>query len=313
MAFPAAIPFARAKWQLPCCCAVARPCSPPTLPPPRQGEPALATSASDPPLPRPPTNPPTGLKAVYDKYGPHGLEILAFPTNNFGNQEPGSNRDIKAFAQKHYNVTFPMFEKVRGKSPPGTDRLGGRGAPKATNPLRPADASGTRGGRPTCGSRCKAGARLLSRPTQPLQPGHRLAGPPLHLVAHKSPPAPPLPSLPPPPPDRRQRPQHPPRLLLPEARAARQRERRRWPRARPRPPLELHEGGGGLGGGASLGGSWGCAGAFRRRGDYMVPLRTSPMSLYSTLRSLTFQPPRQPHCGGADPKPPTRRGSRPAP
>jgi glutathione peroxidase-family protein len=56
-----------------------------------------------------------GLKSVYDKYHDHGLEILAFPSNQFGKQEPGANKDIKLFALKHYNATFPMFEKVGGR------------------------------------------------------------------------------------------------------------------------------------------------------------------------------------------------------
>ena len=49
---------------------------------------------------------------MYNKYHEHGLEILAFPTNQFGGQEPAANKDIKAFAHKHYGVNFPMFEKV---------------------------------------------------------------------------------------------------------------------------------------------------------------------------------------------------------
>lgn len=51
------------------------------------------------------------LQALYDKYHDKGLEILAFPCNQFGRQEPGSAKEIKEFVAK-YNVTFPIFAKV---------------------------------------------------------------------------------------------------------------------------------------------------------------------------------------------------------
>ena len=41
-----------------------------------------------------------------------GLEILAFPSNQFGAQEPGSNEQIKEFACSRYKATFPLFDKV---------------------------------------------------------------------------------------------------------------------------------------------------------------------------------------------------------
>mmetsp|Transcript_47845 Transcript_47845/g.91476 ORF Transcript_47845/g.91476 Transcript_47845/m.91476 type:complete len:114 (-) Transcript_47845:542-883(-) len=44
-------------------------------------------------------------------YNSQGFEVLAFPCNQFGGQEPGTNSEIKAFAGK-YGVTFPMFEKI---------------------------------------------------------------------------------------------------------------------------------------------------------------------------------------------------------
>ena len=53
---------------------------------------------------------------MYEEYGPQGLEILAFPCNQFGAQEPGCNADIKNFAQK-YGSTFPMFAKVEVNGP----------------------------------------------------------------------------------------------------------------------------------------------------------------------------------------------------
>lgn len=53
-----------------------------------------------------------GLQKVYDKYKEYGLEILGFPCNQFGNQESGSEQEIKAFCTSKYHVTFPMFSKV---------------------------------------------------------------------------------------------------------------------------------------------------------------------------------------------------------
>lgn len=52
-----------------------------------------------------------GLEELYQKHKDK-LVILGFPANNFGSQEPGSNADIKAFCQKNYGVSFPMFEKI---------------------------------------------------------------------------------------------------------------------------------------------------------------------------------------------------------
>jgi len=51
------------------------------------------------------------LEALYEKYK-NNLVIIGFPANNFGNQEPGSNTEIKEFCSKNYGVTFPMAEKV---------------------------------------------------------------------------------------------------------------------------------------------------------------------------------------------------------
>jgi len=53
------------------------------------------------------------LQAMHDEFAESkGLRILAFPCNQFGKQEPGTNEEIKAFAQSKYNVTFDMFSKV---------------------------------------------------------------------------------------------------------------------------------------------------------------------------------------------------------
>ncbi len=52
------------------------------------------------------------LQALYEKYGQRGLAILAFPCNQFMNQEPGSNEEIANFCSLNYGVTFPVFAKV---------------------------------------------------------------------------------------------------------------------------------------------------------------------------------------------------------
>ena len=53
-----------------------------------------------------------GLQALYDKYKDQGLEILGFPCNQFGNQDPGSNEEIVEFCSLNYDVEFPMFAKL---------------------------------------------------------------------------------------------------------------------------------------------------------------------------------------------------------
>jgi glutathione peroxidase len=57
------------------------------------------------------------LEAIYEKYKSQGFEVLAFPANEFGAQEPGSNEEIKTFCSTKYNVSFPLFSKivVKGK------------------------------------------------------------------------------------------------------------------------------------------------------------------------------------------------------
>ena len=55
------------------------------------------------------------LQAVYGKYKDRGFTVLAFPANNFGQQEPGSDEQIKEFCSMNYNVTFPLFSKVSVK------------------------------------------------------------------------------------------------------------------------------------------------------------------------------------------------------
>jgi glutathione peroxidase len=53
-----------------------------------------------------------GLQALHGQFQNRGFEVLAFPCNQFGKQEPGSAADIAGFCQRHYGVSFQMFEKV---------------------------------------------------------------------------------------------------------------------------------------------------------------------------------------------------------
>ena len=57
-----------------------------------------------------------GLEALYKKYKDQGLVILGFPSNQFAEQEPGDNKEVKNFCSMNYGVTFPIFSKteVRG-------------------------------------------------------------------------------------------------------------------------------------------------------------------------------------------------------
>ncbi|MGG2092409.1 glutathione peroxidase [Bacillus sp. S13(2024)] len=53
-----------------------------------------------------------GLQALYEKYKEQGFEILGFPCNQFGGQEPGTAEEITSFCELNYGVTFPMFAKI---------------------------------------------------------------------------------------------------------------------------------------------------------------------------------------------------------
>ncbi|RZC71980.1 hypothetical protein C5167_035149 [Papaver somniferum] len=59
----------------------------------------------------------TELSRIYEKYKTQGLEILAFPCNQFGFQEPGSNTEIKQFACTRFRAEFPIFDKVDVNGP----------------------------------------------------------------------------------------------------------------------------------------------------------------------------------------------------
>jgi glutathione peroxidase len=53
-----------------------------------------------------------GLQALQTRFAAQGLAVLGFPSNDFGQQEPGSNAEIGAFCEANYGVTFPLFGKV---------------------------------------------------------------------------------------------------------------------------------------------------------------------------------------------------------
>ena len=53
-----------------------------------------------------------GLQELYSKYSNKDFEILAFPCNQFGAQEPGTNEEVKSFCNLNYNVSFKMFDKI---------------------------------------------------------------------------------------------------------------------------------------------------------------------------------------------------------
>ena len=55
------------------------------------------------------------LQAVYEKYKDRGFRILAFPANNFGAQEPGTDKEIKEFCETNYHVSFDLFSKISVK------------------------------------------------------------------------------------------------------------------------------------------------------------------------------------------------------
>ena len=56
-----------------------------------------------------------GLEALYRRYKDRGFVVLGFPSNDFGNQEPGTEKQIKNFCRLTYSVEFPMFEKISVK------------------------------------------------------------------------------------------------------------------------------------------------------------------------------------------------------
>lgn len=55
------------------------------------------------------------LETLYERYKPRGLEVVAFPANDFGQQEPGTNDEIQAFCAVNYQTTFPVLAKISVK------------------------------------------------------------------------------------------------------------------------------------------------------------------------------------------------------
>ena len=60
----------------------------------------------------------TDLQSLYEKYKEQGLVVIGIPSNQFGGQEPGSNKEIKDFCETNFKITFPMTDKidVKGKN-----------------------------------------------------------------------------------------------------------------------------------------------------------------------------------------------------
>lgn len=58
-----------------------------------------------------------GLQELYERYGEGELMVIGFPSNDFGNQEPGTSEEIGNFCRLNYGVTFPMMAKVHTKGP----------------------------------------------------------------------------------------------------------------------------------------------------------------------------------------------------
>ena len=55
------------------------------------------------------------LEAIYEKYKDNNFVIVGFPANNFGSQEPGTDKEIATFCEKNYGVSFPMMAKISVK------------------------------------------------------------------------------------------------------------------------------------------------------------------------------------------------------
>jgi glutathione peroxidase len=61
-----------------------------------------------------------GLQALQERYKAKGFTVLGFPSNDFGNQEPGSEKEVAEFCDNTYKVRFPMFAKTAVKAPGGS-------------------------------------------------------------------------------------------------------------------------------------------------------------------------------------------------
>lgn len=83
-----------------------------------------------------------GLEALQRKYAGQGFEVLGFPANDFGAQEPGSDAEIRQFCQLNYDVSFPLFRKA---SVAGPDKQPLYAALTEAAPEKRGDAAGFRG------------------------------------------------------------------------------------------------------------------------------------------------------------------------
>ena len=79
-----------------------------------------------------------GLQSLHQKYASRGLTILGFPSNDFGQQEPGTNQEIQQFCKANYGVQFDMFSKVQVLGP-GKVALYDFLTSKSTNPKFPGE------------------------------------------------------------------------------------------------------------------------------------------------------------------------------
>jgi len=89
-----------------------------------------------------------GLEALWREYKDKGLTVIGFPSNDFGGQEPGNEAQIREFCTKNYQVTFPLFEKVKtvgeGQSPVYRYLAADHGEPKWNFHKYVVDRTGTR-------------------------------------------------------------------------------------------------------------------------------------------------------------------------
>jgi glutathione peroxidase len=65
-----------------------------------------------------------GLQELYERYRGRGFELLAFPCDQFGHQEPGTNQEIQAFCETRFAVTFPVFDKLDVNGPGASPLFG---------------------------------------------------------------------------------------------------------------------------------------------------------------------------------------------
>lgn len=75
-----------------------------------------------------------GLEALHRKYREQGLAVLGFPSNDFGGQEPGTNAEIKQFCSSKFDVSFPLFDKVKVKGPEQHPLYAALTGPEAATP-----------------------------------------------------------------------------------------------------------------------------------------------------------------------------------